>query len=200
MARKTIRTIPQERAFMPVQDPVIRAGNFDEVSLGFDLDNALVECERCLICPQPACVDGCPVGIDIPGFICKMIDHDYRGAYDLITDSNFLPAICGRVCPQEDQCEGVCPVNDPLEPVAIGRLERWVGDLAIAEGWTKDSHIEPNRFRVGDRPEWPARLTWQRPVARSRSTRRCTSRAGCCATAFPISACPIRWSTPRSAT
>jgi glutamate synthase (NADPH/NADH) small chain len=174
MARKTIRTIPQERAFMPVQDPVIRAGNFDEVSLGFDLENALVECERCLICPQPACVEGCPVGIDIPGFICKMIDHDYRGAYDIITDSNFLPAICGRVCPQEDQCEGVCPVTDPLEPVAIGRLERWVGDRAIAEGWTKESHIEPSRFRVGIVGSGPAGMACAADLAK----------AGCAVTVY----------------
>jgi len=174
MARKTIRTIPQERAFMPVQDPVVRAKNFDEVALGFDAENALIECERCLICPQPACVDGCPVSIDIPGFICKIIDKDYRGAFNILTDSNFLPAICGRVCPQEDQCEGVCPVGDPLEPVAIGRLERWVGDRAIAEGWHKESHIEPNRFHVGIIGSGPAGMACAADLAK----------AGCAVTVY----------------
>ena len=174
MARKTIRTIPQERAFMAVQDPEVRAENFDEVTHGFALEDALVECERCLVCPQPACVAGCPVGIDIPGFICKMIDKDYRGAYDIITDTNFLPAICGRVCPQEDQCEGVCPVGDTLEPVAIGRLERWVGDRAIAEGWHKESHIEPNRFRVGIIGSGPAGMACAADLAK----------AGCAVTVY----------------
>ena len=174
MARKTIRTIPQQRAFMPVQDPKVRAGNFDEVALGFSLEDALLECERCLVCPQAACIAGCPVSIDIPGFICKMIDKDYRGAYDLLTDANFLPAICGRVCPQEDQCEGVCPVSDPLEPVAIGRLERWLGDLAIAEGWTKESHIEPNRFKVGIIGSGPAGMACAADLAK----------AGCAVTVY----------------
>jgi len=174
MARKTIRTIPQDRAFMPVQEPEVRARNFDEVSLGFDPEAALVECERCLICPQPACVDGCPVGIDIPGFIVKMIAKDYRGAYDIITDSNFLPAICGRVCPQEDQCEGVCPVGATLEPVAIGRLERWVGDHAIAEGWHRQSHIERNRHRVGIIGSGPAGMACAADL----------SKAGCAVTVY----------------
>jgi glutamate synthase (NADPH/NADH) small chain len=174
MARKTIRTIPQERAVMPVQEPQVRARNFDEVSLGFDPEQALVECERCLICPQPACVDGCPVGIDIPGFIVRMIAKDYRGAYDIITESNFLPAICGRVCPQEDQCEGVCPVGDTLEPVAIGRLERWVGDRAIAECWRKQSHIEHNRHRVGIIGSGPAGMACAADLAK----------AGCAVTVY----------------
>jgi len=174
MARKTIRTIPQQRALMPVQEPAVRARNFDEVALGFDLENALLECERCLVCPQAACIAGCPVGIDIPGFICKMIEKDFRGAYDVLTDSNLLPAICGRVCPQEDQCEGVCPVTDPLEPVAIGRLERWLGDRAIAEGWRKESHIEPNRFRVGIIGSGPAGMACAADLAK----------AGCAVTVY----------------
>jgi glutamate synthase (NADPH/NADH) small chain len=170
MARKTIRTIPQQRAFMPVQDPAERARNFEEVTHGFALEDALVECERCLVCPQPACVAGCPVNIDIPGFICKMIDKDYRGAYDILSESNLLPAICGRVCPQEDQCEGVCPVGDTLEPVAIGRLERWVGDRAIAEGWSKKSHIEPNRFRIGIIGSGPAGMACAADLAKAGCT------------------------------
>lgn len=159
---------------MPVQDPAKRAGNFDEVALGFDVDNAILECERCLMCPQPACVEGCPVSIDIPGFIAKMIEKDFRGAYDQLTDSNLLPAVCGRVCPQEDQCEGVCPVGSTLEPVAIGRLERWLGDRAIAEGWQKQSHIEPRPFRVGIVGSGPASVACAADLAK----------AGCAVTVY----------------
>ncbi|MDH3919750.1 MAG: hypothetical protein OEU25_16430, partial [Rhodospirillales bacterium] len=144
MPKKTIRTIPQNRAPMPVQDPAERVENFAEVALGFGLEDALIECARCLDCPAPACVDGCPVGIDIPAFIMKIIDKDYHGAYEILSEANLLPAICGRVCPQEDQCEGVCPVGDTLEPVAIGRLERWVGDEAIEKGWSNVPYVEPN--------------------------------------------------------
>ncbi|RMF36773.1 MAG: NADPH-dependent glutamate synthase [Alphaproteobacteria bacterium] len=174
MARKTIRSIPQERAPMPMQDPAIRARNFDEVALGFDTDAALLECERCLICPQPACVEGCPVNIDIPGFITRMLKHDYRGAYDVLSDSTLLPAICGRVCPQEDQCEGVCPVGATLEPVAIGRLERWLGDRAIAEGWRQSAHIEPVPHRVGIIGSGPAGMACAADLAK----------AGCKVTVF----------------
>jgi glutamate synthase (NADPH/NADH) small chain len=172
--KKTIRTIPQERAFIPVQAPEARVTNFDEVVLGFDLEDALVECARCLECPEPACVPGCPVGIDIPGFIRKVIDEDYRGAYDIITEANLLPAICGRVCPQEDQCEGVCPVGDPLEPVAIGRLERWVGDRAIKEGWRKRACTESNGFHVGVVGSGPASMACAADLAK----------AGCAVTVY----------------
>jgi len=174
MAKKTIRTIPQERTPIPVQDPTARAHNFDEVALGYGLDDALNECERCLMCPEAACVPGCPVAIDIPGFIAKMIEKDYRGAYDVISDANLLPAICGRVCPQEDQCEGVCPVGDTLEPVAIGRLERWVGDLAIEKGWTNVPYIEPNGFRIGIIGSGPAGVACAADMAK----------AGCGVTVF----------------
>ncbi len=176
MARKTIRSIPQERAPMPVLDAAERATNFDEVSLGFDEPNALVECERCLICPEPACVAGCPVEIDIPGFIQKMLKKDYHGAWDTLTDSTFLPAVCGRVCPQEDQCEGVCAVavSGGLEPVAIGRLERWLGDKAVKEGWKKKSHIETNRFKVGIVGSGPASMACAADLAK----------AGCKVTVF----------------
>ena len=135
--KKTIRTIPQQRTPVREQEPAVRARNFDEVSLGYDRDQALLEAERCLQCPEQPCIAGCPVAINIPGFIQKICDRDFRGAYGVITASNLLPAVCGRVCPQESQCEGVCTVGDSLEPVAIGRLERFVGDTAIAEGWNQ---------------------------------------------------------------
>jgi glutamate synthase (NADPH/NADH) small chain len=167
MARKTIRTIPQERTSIPVQDPERRIENFDEVALGYGLENALLESERCLMCPQPACVPGCPVNIDIPGFIQKIIDKDYRGAYDVICDANLLPAICGRVCPQEDQCEGVCPVGDTLEPVAIGRLERWVGDLAIEKGWTNIPYGQPSGLSIGIVGSGPAGIACAADMAKA---------------------------------
>jgi len=167
MAKKTIRTIPPERAEMPTQDPLVRAHNFDEVALGFELENALLEAERCLDCPKPKCVPACPVNIDIPGFIMKIADKDYRGAYDILTESTLLPAICGRVCPQEDQCEGVCPVGAKYEPVAIGRLERWVGDLAIREGWRNIPHIEPSGFRIGIVGSGPAGMACAADMAKA---------------------------------
>jgi glutamate synthase (NADPH/NADH) small chain len=167
MARKTVRTIPQDRANMPTQEPEIRAHNFDEVALGFDLESALVESERCLVCPKPNCVPACPVNIDIPGFIVKISEKKYREAYDILTDSTLLPAICGRVCPQEDQCEGVCPVGDSLEPVAIGRLERWVGDMAIREGWRNIPPIQANTFKIGIVGSGPAGMACAADMAKA---------------------------------
>jgi glutamate synthase (NADPH/NADH) small chain len=167
MARKTVRTIPQDRATMPTQAPDVRAHNFDEVALGFDLDNALIESERCLVCPKPNCVPACPVSIDIPGFIVKISEKKYREAYDILTDSTLLPAICGRVCPQEDQCEGVCPVGDSLEPVAIGRLERWIGDMAIRESWRNIPPIQANGFRIGIVGSGPAGMACAADMAKA---------------------------------
>ncbi|MDH5261250.1 MAG: NADPH-dependent glutamate synthase [Gammaproteobacteria bacterium] len=167
MARKTVRTIPQDRATMPTQAPAVRAHNFDEVALGFDLDNALLESERCLLCPNPNCVPACPVNIDIPGFIEKISEKKYREAYDILTESTLLPAICGRVCPQEDQCEGVCPVGESLEPVAIGRLERWIGDMAIKEGWRNIPPIQANSFRIGIVGSGPAGMACAADMAKA---------------------------------
>ncbi len=152
---------------MPVQNPEQRVKNFNEVALGFTLEDALVECERCLLCPEPACVAGCPVGIDIPGFIIKLSEKDYRGAYDILSEENLLPAICGRVCPQEDQCEGVCPVGDTLEPVAIGRIERWIGDQAIENGWSKRPYIEGKGIKVGIVGSGPAGMACAADLAKA---------------------------------
>ena len=165
--KKTIRTIPQERAPVREQDPRERAKNFKEVVHGFRLEDALHEAERCLLCPDPACVEGCPVSIDIPGFIQKISAKDLRGAYDVITGTNLLPAICGRVCPQESQCEGVCPVGEALEPVAIGRLERFVGDTAIAQGWTNIPYMEPSGFRIGIVGSGPAGMACAADMAKA---------------------------------
>ena len=168
MAKKrTIRSIPQLRTPMREQAPQVRRANFAEVSLGYNEAEAKLESQRCLVCPEPTCIAGCPVGIDIPGFISRISDGDIRGAYDVLARTNLLPAVCGRVCPQENQCEGVCIVGDALEPVAIGRLERFVGDRAIAEGWARRPHVEPNRFRVGVVGSGPAGMACAADMAKA---------------------------------
>jgi len=172
--KKTIRSIPQARTPMPEQPPELRVGNFDEVAIGYRLDDALIEAQRCLDCADQPCVRGCPVGIDIPGFIKKIEAKNFHGAYDVITDTNLLPSVCGRVCPQESQCEGVCTVGESLEPVAIGRLERFVGDMAIAEGWANVPYIEPTRFKVGIVGSGPAGMACAADMAK----------AGCAVTVF----------------
>jgi glutamate synthase (NADPH) small chain len=165
--KRTIRTIPQARTPAREQDAVERAGNFREVNLGYGLEEALVESERCLLCPDEPCVRGCPVGIDIPGFIRKIGERNFHGAYDVITDTNLLPAVCGRVCPQENQCEGVCTVGESLEPVAIGRLERFVGDMAIREGWSNVPWIEPSGFKIGIVGSGPAGMACAADMAKA---------------------------------
>jgi glutamate synthase (NADPH/NADH) small chain len=168
MAKKrTIRNIPQERTPMREQDSVVRAHNFEEVACGYHPEDALRESERCLLCPDQPCVSGCPVGIDIPGFIRKVNEKDLRGAYDVLTATSLLPAICGRVCPQENQCEGQCTVGQTLEPVAIGRLERFVGDTAIREGWANIPYIEPNGFKVGIVGSGPAGMACAADMAKA---------------------------------
>lgn len=122
------------RTLMPEQPPRARVTNFDEVALGYTREMALAEAGRCLFCKKPACVKGCPVGIDIPGFIAALADGDARKAYAVIRRTNSLPAVCGRVCPQETQCEAACILGKKGEPVAIGRLERYVADTFLAEG------------------------------------------------------------------
>ena len=113
---------------MPVQDANVRNKNFQEVALGYTEEQALDEAERCLNCKNKPCVSGCPVAIDIPAFIAKIREKDFEGAYRVIAKSSSLPAVCGRVCPQETQCESKCVRGIKGEPVAIGRLERFVAD------------------------------------------------------------------------
>ena len=125
---KAVKKEKVPRQPMPEQEPAIRARNFEEVPLGQDPDVAMLEASRCLQCKKPACVEGCPVEVDIPGFIRLVKEGDFTGAIKKIWEKNALPAVCGRVCPQEMQCEGKCIVGKKGEPVAIGNLERFVAD------------------------------------------------------------------------
>lgn len=120
--------MPSMRQKMPEQDPRERIHNFDEVALGYSEKMTISEAERCLNCKKPQCVKGCPVEIDITGFLTKIKERDFQGAISLIKEKNSLPAVCGRVCPQETQCEELCILTKKEEPVAIGRLERFVAD------------------------------------------------------------------------
>jgi glutamate synthase (NADPH/NADH) small chain len=175
MAKKrTIRNIPQHRTAVRELDPAERATNFEEVNCGYTESEALLESERCLFCPDPKCIDGCPVSINIPGFIQKIGENDFRGAYDVISSTNLLPAVCGRVCPQENQCEGVCVVGETLIPVAIGRLERFVGDLAVANNWVNRPYIQPMGFKIGIVGSGPAGMACAADMAK----------AGCDVTVF----------------
>ncbi len=122
------------RQAMPEQDPAVRRSNFQEVPLGFTEDQALLEASRCLQCKKPLCVTGCPVDVDIPGFIKLISEGKYSDAARWIKGTNTLPAVCGRVCPQEVQCEQFCILGKKQEPVAIGRLERFVADYERAAG------------------------------------------------------------------
>jgi glutamate synthase (NADPH/NADH) small chain len=122
-----------ERQAMPVQPAKERAHNFKEVALGYEEETALAEAGRCLNCRNKPCIGGCPVGIDIPAFIQKMKEKDFAGAYEVISASSCLPAVCGRVCPQESQCEKVCTRGIKGQAVAIGRLERFCADWHRAQ-------------------------------------------------------------------
>ncbi len=142
---KNLKTIPPQRAIMPQQPAEERVHNFKEVALGLDLEGALHEAERCLRCKKPRCVPGCPVGIDIPGFIAAIQHKDFKLSYRILKSSNTLPAVCGRVCPQESQCEATCVVGAKYTPVAIGRLERFVADVAMGRGWDEAPEIDQTK-------------------------------------------------------
>jgi glutamate synthase (NADPH/NADH) small chain len=155
---KSLKTIAPKRTAMPEQDAKIRSGNFEEVAQGYTLEMALAEADRCLQCKKPKCVPGCPVEIDIPGFIAAIALKDIRRSYDILKDSNALPAVCGRVCPQEVQCEATCVIGAKLEPVAIGRLERFVADFAVGRGWEKTSDFKPSGKKAAIVGSGPAGL------------------------------------------
>ena len=151
---------------MPEQDPQVRAGNFQEVALGYTLEQAQNEAKRCLNCKHKPCIGGCPVGIPIPDFIGRVAEGDLAGAYQLLSDANALPAISGRVCPQESQCEGVCVRGIKGEPVAIGRIERFVADWAAEQGIANVATAPKNGRKVAVIGSGPAGLTCAGELAR----------------------------------
>jgi len=124
----------RKRVKMPEQAPKQRIQNFGEVALGYTKENAMMEAQRCLGCKKPPCVEGCPVNVQIPQFIQKIKEGDFMGAIHTIKETNSLPAVCGRVCPQESQCESKCILGKKSEPVAIGRLERFAADYELGLG------------------------------------------------------------------
>ena len=148
------------------QDPKVRATNFNEVCLGYNKEEAEAEAARCLNCKNPRCVEGCPVSIDIPGFIQKVKESDVKGAYDVISQSSALPAVCGRVCPQESQCEGVCVRGIKGDAVSIGKLERYVADTARAMGIKPSTDAAPKGKKVAIIGSGPAGLTCAGDLAR----------------------------------
>ena len=144
---------------MPSQAPDIRNKNFDEVALGYSEETAVIEAQRCLNCKNPLCVKGCPVNINIPGFITKIANRDFEGAYSVIAESSSLPAVCGRVCPQESQCEGRCVRGIKGESVAIGRLERFAADYHNANSNGEVKVPAPNGHKIAVVGSGPSGLT-----------------------------------------
>ena len=144
---------------MPTQAPEVRARNFREVALGYTAEIAVAEAQRCLNCKNRPCVSGCPVNVNIPDFITKIKDGDFEGAYRIINETSSLPAVCGRVCPQETQCESKCSMGVRFEPVGIGRLERFVADWHNANATEKAVPPAPNGHRVAIVGSGPSGLT-----------------------------------------
>lgn len=147
------------RVPMREQDPEVRRRNFDEVALGYTLEEAVQEAKRCLQCKKPMCVEGCPVNVRIPQFIAAVVEGDIEEAFRIIRQTNNLPAICGRVCPQETQCEQRCVLGRRGQPVAIGRLERFVADYCMEKGIEDMVEVKPNGKKVAIVGAGPAGLT-----------------------------------------
>jgi glutamate synthase (NADPH/NADH) small chain len=141
------------------QDPKVRAGNFEEVCYGYNAEEAQAEAARCLKCKNAKCMGGCPVSIDIPGFIRQVETGDFEAAANVIAEASALPAVCGRVCPQESQCEGQCIRGIKGEPVSIGKLERFVADWSREHGFVPKSAEEKNGKKVAVVGSGPAGLT-----------------------------------------
>ena len=147
------------RHAMPAQDPVVRSHNFNEVALGYTKEMAMEEATRCLGCPKMPCKSGCPVQINIPAFVAKVAEGDFEGAYEVIHRTSSLPAVCGRVCPQESQCEKYCVRGIKGEPVAIGRMERFVADWHNSHTCELPPRPTPNGHKVAVIGSGPAGLT-----------------------------------------
>ena len=153
------KNMSMTKVAMPEQEPNVRNKNFSEVALGYTKEMAMEESRRCLNCKHKPCMTGCPVNVPIPGFIEKVAEGDFDAAYEIITSENALPAICGRVCPQENQCEGKCVRGIKGEPVAIGRLERFVADYHMANAKPVETKIEKNGKRVAVVGSGPSGIT-----------------------------------------
>ena len=164
MARKITQ---KTQTPMPCADPAERRRTFDEVASGYTEEQAVAEAERCILCRNSPCVAGCPVEIDIPAFVRQVAERDFEGAFLTVANKNVLPAICGRVCPQEDQCEKVCTLGVRFEPVAIGRLERFVADYATSRGdHATGTPLPPTDHKVAIVGSGPAGLTVAADLAR----------------------------------
>ncbi len=166
-AAKTPKKIVPKKTPIPEQPPQIRRSNFEEVSLGYTPEMAMQEASRCLECKNPACVTGCPVSVPIPRFIKAIREGDFPKAIGIIKEANLLPAVCGRVCPQESQCEKLCVLAKKFEPVGIGRLERFAADQALKNGGSKAPETAPKTGkRVAVIGSGPAGLTCAYELAR----------------------------------
>ena len=161
MANMSLKKVP-----MPEQDPQVRARNFQEVTLGYTEEMAVEEAGRCLNCKNPKCVEGCPVNVRIPEFIAKVAEGDFKTAYEIITSTNALPALSGRVCPQETQCESKCVRGIKGEPVAIGRLERFVADWYRENVNAMPEKVPSNGIKVAVVGSGPAGLTCASDLAK----------------------------------
>ena len=155
----TMADTSKSRVEMPVQDAEVRRSNFEEVALGYSEQMAKEEAARCLNCKTRPCVSGCPVNVQIPEFIAAINDGEYEQAYQLIVQTNALPAICGRVCPQENQCEKHCIRGRKGEPVAIGRLERFVADWHLENIGIQAREFVSNGHKVAVIGAGPAGLS-----------------------------------------
>jgi glutamate synthase (NADPH/NADH) small chain len=152
---------------MPEQEPKVRAKNFLEVTLGYTLEQAIEEAKRCLQCKNPKCVGSCPVNINIPKFIAEIAEGNIEKAYEIISEDTLFPSICGRVCPQENQCEGDCIRAIKGESVAIGRLERFVGDYIRDNKLNTSAKIEKNGKKVAVIGSGPAGLACASELAKA---------------------------------
>ena len=151
--------VSKEKHEMPCQDPKVRAKNFEEVALGYSEETALAEAARCLKCKKEPCRQGCPVQVPIPQFISKIAEHDFVGAIGVIKEKNALPAVCGRVCPQEVQCEKYCVLGKKGDPVGIGRLERFIADWELGQVVQPIECAPPTGKKVAVVGSGPAGLT-----------------------------------------
>lgn len=155
-----------DRQTMPLLDPLKRASSFQEVALGLSLEQVQIEASRCLDCKNPRCVKACPVNINIPGFIKQILENNFQKAYDTIYQDNILPSVCGRVCPQESQCEGACILGIKKQPVAIGALERFLGDYGLKENLVIAETIKDNHLKVAVVGSGPAGLSFAASIRR----------------------------------